>query len=132
MRKVKFTLEERIQIAREYKESDISRKEICQKYGIANHNNVSTWLNRYLVEGRYPKKYISLLSRTKKEPAEMSPRESLSPIGNNNDPEELLARISRLEKSLEWEKMRVHALETMIDIAEEQGMPVRKKSGAKR
>jgi hypothetical protein len=49
----------------------------------------------------------------------------------SKDPKELEARIAELEKALKWEQMRTHALETMIEIAEEQGMKVRKKSGAK-
>jgi hypothetical protein len=46
-------------------------------------------------------------------------------------PEELEAEIKRLTKELEWEKLRNKALNTMIDIAEEQGIRIRKKSGAK-
>ena len=51
--------------------------------------------------------------------------------GTSKETEELKARIAELEKALKWEQMRTHALETMIEIAEEQGMKVRKKSGAK-
>ena len=40
-------------------------------------------------------------------------------------------RIQDLEKLLKHSQLKCKALETMIDIAEEQGMPVRKKSGAK-
>ena len=40
-------------------------------------------------------------------------------------------RIRELEMELGIAKMQVRALNTLIDIAEEQGYPIRKKSGAK-
>lgn len=45
--------------------------------------------------------------------------------------DELQQRIAVLEKQLQWEKMRVFALDTMIDIAEKQlDITIRKKSGS--
>ena len=46
-------------------------------------------------------------------------------------PSELEAEIKRLTKELEWAKLQNKALNTMIDIAESQGIQIRKKSGAK-
>ena len=46
-------------------------------------------------------------------------------------PEELEAEVKRLTKELEWAKLQNKALNTLIDIAEEQGIQIRKKSGAK-
>jgi translation elongation factor EF-4 len=40
-------------------------------------------------------------------------------------------RILELEKKLERSEMKRKALDTLIDIAEEQGISIRKKSGAK-
>ena len=40
-------------------------------------------------------------------------------------------RIIELEKKLERSEMKRKALDTLIDIAEEQGISIRKKSGAK-
>lgn len=40
-------------------------------------------------------------------------------------------RIRELEKELERTKMQALVLNTLIDIAEEQGCPIRKKSGSK-
>jgi transposase len=43
----------------------------------------------------------------------------------------LQQKIAILEKQLQWEKMRVFALDTMIDIAEKQlDISIRKKSGS--
>jgi hypothetical protein len=44
--------------------------------------------------------------------------------------DELQQKIAILEKQLQWEKMRIFALDTMIDIAEKQlDISIRKKSG---
>jgi predicted nucleic acid-binding Zn-ribbon protein len=40
-------------------------------------------------------------------------------------------QIAKLEKDLKFSKDKVLALNTLIDIAEEQGIKIRKKSGAK-
>jgi hypothetical protein len=45
--------------------------------------------------------------------------------------EELEAEVKRLTKELEWAKLQNKAVNTLIDIAEEQGIQIRKKSGAK-
>lgn len=45
--------------------------------------------------------------------------------------QEAQERIRQLEAELNLSKMQILALNTMIDIAEEQGYPIRKKSGAK-
>jgi hypothetical protein len=46
--------------------------------------------------------------------------------------EELQKRIKELEKQLEFAQMKNIALETLIDVAEEQlSVPIRKKAGAK-
>ena len=44
---------------------------------------------------------------------------------------ELEAELAQVKKELEWAKLQNLALNTMIDIAEEQGIRIRKKSGAK-
>ena len=45
--------------------------------------------------------------------------------------EELEAEVKRLTKELEWAHLQNKALNTLINIAEEQGIQIRKKSGAK-
>lgn len=128
MRK-RFSLEERIQIANEYYHSSASNKDICQKYGISSHSLLCQWVKKYVIEPRYSQKVLPLSRGT------VSVTESFSSEPMHNDTltiQQLRSRIAELEKSLEWEKMRSHALETLIDVAEEQGIKVRKKSGAKR
>jgi len=53
--------------------------------------------------------------------------------GSNPADSDLQKRIKELEAELQWSKMKVEALETMIDIAEEQlHIDIRKKSGSQR
>ncbi|MBQ1828916.1 MAG: hypothetical protein II115_06955 [Prevotella sp.] len=46
--------------------------------------------------------------------------------------EQLQKQLQKLEKQLQFEKDRNLALNTLIDICEEQGIRIRKKSGVKR
>lgn len=46
--------------------------------------------------------------------------------------DQLQKQLQKLEKQLQFEKDRNYALNTLIDIAEEQGIRIRKKSGVKR
>lgn len=58
----------------------------------------------------------------------MARKKSLSPMDEN---EALRRRVKELEERLRFSELQNLALNTMIDIAEEQGVDIRKKSGAK-
>jgi hypothetical protein len=58
----------------------------------------------------------------------MARKKSLSPMDEN---EALRRRVKELEERLRFSELQNLALNTMIDIAEEQGIDIRKKSGAK-
>jgi uncharacterized FlaG/YvyC family protein len=45
--------------------------------------------------------------------------------------EQLQKQLAKLEKQLKFERDRNYALNVLIDIAEEQGIKIRKKSGVK-
>jgi hypothetical protein len=75
-------------------------------------NLVKSWIKRYA-----PQIVVSLPVMTEKE---------------RNKQEVLLKRIKELEKQLEDAQMKNIALETLIDVAEEQlKIPIRKKAGAR-
>ena len=59
---------------------------------------------------------------------DMARKKSLSPMDEN---EALRRRVKELEERLRFSELQNLALNTMIDIAEEQGIDIRKKSGAK-
>ena len=112
----RFTLEERKSIVKEYVESALSASDLCKKYGIGAPTTLYTWCSQ-LRESE--KKCIFA--------AENDIKVSMQ------DPERKAyeRRIAELEKCLRKSEMQNMALRTMIDIAEEQGLPIRKKSGAK-
>lgn len=57
-------------------------------------------------------------------------KKSKQPIPQHTS--ELENKIALLEKQLEWEKLRAHALDTMINVAErELNIDIRKKHGTK-
>ena len=59
---------------------------------------------------------------------DMARKKALSPAEEN---ETLKRRVKELEERLRFSELQNLALNTMIDIAEEQGIEIRKKSGAR-
>ena len=112
----KFTLEERKRIVKEYVESALSASDLCKKYGIGATSTLYTWRSQL----RESEKNCIFA-------VENEIRVSMQ------DPERKAyeRRIAELEKRLRKSELQNMALNTMIDIAEEQGLPIRKKSGAK-
>lgn len=121
-RKANVPREKRIQILREYLAGNESAKELSERYDI-NPQTIYVWLNRY---GK-PGKSVPLPQEPKEETTAMASKES-TPSEEN---ELLKKRIKELESLLRQSELQNLALNTMIDIAEENGVPIRKKSGAR-
>ena len=112
----KFTLEERKKIVNEYETSELSASEIAYKYGLSSPSVLFMWRSRL----RESEKVITFATENKiKVSMQDSERKAYE------------RRIVELEKRLRKAEMQNMALNTMIDIAEEQGLPIRKKSRAK-
>jgi transposase-like protein len=125
--KSKFTREQKIAIVEEFEKGALSGKEIAEKYGIKYPSLIANWRTRLLkprVSLRKSKKSSTFASEIMPQLAEEEPMKKQTP-------EELEAEVKRLTKELEWAKLQNLALNTLIDIAEEQGIRIRKKSGAK-
>ena len=112
----RFTLEERKSIVKEYLESNLSASDLCKKYGIGATSTLYTWRSQ-LQESE--KSYIFAAENDIKVSMQYPERKAYE------------RRIAELEKRLRKSELQNMALNTMIDIAEEQGLPIRKKSGAK-
>ena len=125
--KSKFTREQRLAIIEEYENGALTGKEIAQKYGMKSPSMIFNWRERLL----NPHQHLRKSEKSSTFAAEIAPQVVDSGSMAKHTPEELEAEIKRLTKELEWEKLRNKALNTMIDIAEEQGLRIRKKSGAK-
>lgn len=126
-RKTKFTREMRLKIVEEYENSALTGLEIAQKYGIKNPSLICNWRTRLFEKS-------SDLENDKKNVTFASTNDSstlYSDAMKNQTPEELEAENKRLQKELELAQLQNKALNTLINIAERQGIQIRKKSGAK-
>ena len=112
----KFTIADRLAILHEYETSDLTGAEIARKYGLNSGSTISTWKSRL-----YNSKKSSTFAGENKSSRAMEDAER----------QQLLAQIAGLRHQLEKSEMEKLALNTLIDIAEEQGIQIRKKSGAK-
>lgn len=120
---------ERLTILRDYYESGSSKSSIARKYGLSRASLLTDWLSKYDIA----EKDLLLWPQTA--------RDSYMATKNNKQPgpdsaagiqARLEGRIAQLEKALAFSKNQVDALNLMIDIAErEEGVSIRKKSGAK-
>lgn len=133
--KSRFSREERLLIVREFETTSITRDELAQKYGISNGALISIWKLRFENE----KKCVPLQPKpiTEHVPLPVVPApqtsEGMAKKQYNSVEEELKAlreELAAKERELQWERDRNFALETLIEVAEENGMPV-KKLGAK-
>lgn len=108
-------------IALEYLSGRFSYAVLAEDHGLKNKNVVKEFVRWHLKN--------SELS----EPNESLPMAKSKTISGTPQEQELQKRIKELEAQLEYSKLKVEALETMIDIAEEQlHIDIRKKSGSQR
>lgn len=110
----------KIRIVKEYLTTDVSRKELTDKYGFGAGSTLNRWIR--IFGGGISEKIEPQLLRAMSEERKHSKK---------TDDQE--ARIKQLEQALAHEQLKTEALNTMIDIAEEQfNIPIRKKAGSKR
>ena len=94
-------------------------EEVQKKYGITSINSVYTWIGKYVSQ----EKSLSLGEQTEEDMANKSKDDQIR---------ELKAQLKQARKEAELEKLRAHAYDTMINLAEEKfNIPIRKKSGTK-
>ncbi len=135
MGRQKFSRSLKRSICIEYMQSGKSRKEIALKYGLPNVNVLSGWIQSCLSPLEIHEKCASLPRETVSEGSDMSKKST------SEEPMDVAAmsalieaqrkQIAKLEKDLKYSQDKNLALNTLIDIAEEQGMKIRKKSGVK-
>lgn len=117
----KFSRAEKNRIVEEYLHTSKSQRDIAQKYGVLE-STFSVWVSRY----SSTRKTIVSLQRELKKYATMK---------DLTKDEELVAlrkTLKEKERELAEANLKVEALNVLIDLAEEHGMPVRKNSAAKR
>lgn len=111
-----FPDELKLKYVQEWLNTDISLKDLKKKYGVGSNDCLYQWMRKFgLLE---PKEKL-IKEHTMSKETGITEREKLQQT-----------RIRQLEKDLEYEKLRTHALDKMIDIAERDlHIAIRKKSG---
>ena len=115
------------EVAIEYIQGGGTLQEIALKYNLPNLQTVSNWVRCYLTPEEIQNKRLSLPQETQKDTS-MPEKQDTS---KDSMISALEQRIQDLEKLLKHSQLKCKALDTLIDIAEEQGIRIRKKSGAK-
>ena len=117
--------EERMQVVTDYVNSGKTIAEIVQKYDI-NIRTLSRWIKEYKEILFNEKKVVSLHRESKTTDETMkycSPEEEILALKEE---------LSKTKKALAQSELKQKALEALIDVAEDAGIPIRKNSGAKR
>ena len=111
---------------REYLADWIPYRALAKKYGVSR-STINKWVLVHQGIHNIPRshKQVSYDLQQKK-----LGKKSKQPVKQQQN--DLEKKIEVLEKQLEWEKLRVHALDTMINVAErELHIEIRKKPGTK-
>ena len=111
---------------REYLADGIPYRALAKKYGVSR-STINKWVLVHQGIHNIPRshKQVSYDLQQKK-----LGKKSKQPVKQQQN--DLEKKIEVLEKQLEWEKLRVHALDTMINVAErELHIEIRKKPGTK-
>ncbi len=131
MGKQKFSRSLKRSICIEYMQSGMSRKDISLKYNLPSVNTLSSWVNSCLSPLEIHEKCASLPRETPQMDVDMAKNIVEQSVDQEALIEAQRRQIEKLEKQLKYSQDKVMALNTLIDIAEEQGIRIRKKSGAK-
>lgn len=117
-----FTEEEKKAILYDYLQSGLSQKAIAYKYELGDRSMLSNWLKRY----KFQKDLLPLSSK------------DLIAMARKDRQKDSVLELAKMKKEIEHlrselynKEMEVKALNALIDVAEEHGVSVRKKSGVK-
>lgn len=114
-----FTDDFKLMVVQEYLNTDHSQAELKKRYGFSGNNCISNWMRKFGMTT--PDEQKIQLHQVMKKESEKTKQEL-----------ELEAKIRELEKSLDYERLKTLALNTMIDIAERDlKISIRKKHGTK-
>ena len=134
MGKQKFSRSLKRSICIEYMQSGKSRKEIAMKYNLPNVGTLSGWIQSCLSPLEIHEKCASLQPVTIQQDSAMAKEKEEKPMDVASMSALIEAQrkqIAKLEKELKFSQDKNLALNTLIDVIEEQGIKVRKKAGVK-
>ena len=111
--------QEKISIVNEFLHENRDAQAIVDKYHISSVMTLYSWVGRVMIQTET----LSLQEQTEDDMARKSKDDQIR---------ELKAQLKQARKEAELEKLRAHAYDTMINLAEETfNIPIRKKSGTK-
>ena len=111
--------QEKISIGNEFLHEHRAAQAIVDKYHISSVMTLYSWVGRVMIQTET----LSLQEQTEDDMARKSKDDQIR---------ELKAQLKQARKEAELEKLRAHAYDTMINLAEETfNIPIRKKSGTK-
>ena len=134
MGKQKFSRSLKRSICIEYMQSGKSRKEIAMKYNLPSVGTLSGWIHSCLSPLEIHEKCASLPPVTVQTDSAMAKKKEEMPMDVASMSALIEAQrrqIAKLEKELKYSQDKNLALNTLIDVIEEQGIKVRKKAGVK-
>ncbi len=134
MGKQKFSRSLKRSICIEYMQSGKSRKEIAMKYNLPSVGTLSGWIHSCLSPLEIHEKCASLPPVTVQTDSAMAKKTEEMPMDVASMSALIEAQrkqIAKLEKELKYSQDKNLALNTLIDVIEEQGIKVRKKAGVK-
>ena len=134
MSRLRFSRALKRSICIEYMQSGKSRKEIAMKYDLPSVNLLSAWIQSCLSPLEIHEKCASLQPVTVQMDSDMAQKKEDSPMdvaAMSALIEAQRKQIEKLEKQLKYSQDKNLALNTLIDVIEEQGIKVRKKTGVK-
>ena len=134
MGRQKFSHSLKRSICIEYMQSGKSRKEIALKYNLPSVNTLASWINSCLSPLEIHEKCASLQPVTVQMDSNMAQKKEEAPMdvaAMSALIEAQRKQIEKLEKQLKYSQDKNLALNTLIDVIEEQGIKVRKKAGVK-
>ncbi len=111
--------QDRIDAVLDILKGETTPEEVKKKYNIVSINSIYIWIGKYISH----ENSLSLEESTDEDMAKKSKDDQIR---------ELKAELKKARKEAEIEKLRAHAYDTMINLAEERfNIPIRKKSGTK-
>ena len=128
MSRQKFSRALKRAICIEYMQSGKKRHEIAIKYGIPNVNMLSGWVHSCLSPLEIQNKCVNLPSVNDSQRLEMAQEDAQTASDYLSRIENMEKLIQKLEADLKKANDKNLALNTLIDIAEERGIKIRKKS----
>ena len=134
MGKQKFSRSLKRSICIEYMQSGKTRKEIAMKYNLPSVGTLSGWIHSCLSPLEIHEKCASLPPVTVQIDSAMAKKKEEMPMDVASMSALIEAQrkqIAKLEKELKYSQDKTLALNTLIDVIEEQGIKVRKKAGVK-